>query len=250
MPIHDSRRLEHTIDSGHINIVTDAGQRVPAYWAQPRVGKRFSGICLLHDWWGLTPVYRLLANFLGQMGYYVIAPDMYLGVQAKTPAEALSLLQKTEKQRYDIVDAALTVLETHHRTNRLVAVVGLGMGGTLAFEAAIKRDDLEASIAFSGFPQQYLGQFNRSNTPLLAIYGTEEPYTKHNVIQALQTELAMTRLREHHRVQIIEGAGHDFFHEQPLPEYKEISKQAVNLLLAFLENYLEKPSNDHPATHY
>jgi carboxymethylenebutenolidase len=250
MPIHDSGRLEHNIDSGHINIVTDDGQQVPAYWAQPRTGQRFSGICLLHDWWGLTPLYRLLANFLGQMGYYVIVPDMYLGLQAKSAREALSLLQKTEQQRYGIVDAALTVLETHHRTNRLVAVLGLGMGGTLSFEAAIKRDDLEAAIAFAGFPQQYLGQFHRANTPLLAIYGSEEPYTKPNVIQALQAELSMTRLREHHRVQVIQGAGHDFFHDQPIPEYREISKQAVNTVLAFLEKYLEKPSNNHSATRY
>ncbi len=250
MPIHDSRRLEHDIDSGHINIVTDDGQQVPAYWAHPRIGNRFSGICLVHDWWGLTPVYRLLANFLGQMGYYVIVPDMYLGVQAKTAQEALSLLQKTEKQRYGIVDASLTVLETHHRTTRDVAVIGLGMGGTLAFEAAIKRNDLEAAIAFAGFPQKYLGQFSRANTPILAIYGSEEPYTKPNVIQALQGELAMTRLRDHHRVQIIDGAGHDFFHEKPLPEYRETGKQAANAILSFLEKYLEKPANNHKATHF
>ena len=249
MPIHDSRRLEHNIDSGHINIVTDSGQQVPAYWAQPRVGLRFSGICLLHDWWGMTPVMRLVANFLGQMGYYVIVPDMYLGLRATTAAEALSLLQKTEKQRYSIVDAALTVLETHHRTNRLVAVVGLGMGGTLAFEAAIKRDDLEAAASFAGFPQHYLGQFSRANTPILAVYGSEEPYTKPKVIQALQAELAMTRLHEHHHVQVIEGAGHEFFYEQPSPAHREITKQAVNSLLSFLEQYLEKPTPNNQASH-
>ena len=149
MPTHNSGRVEFAIDSGHIEIVSDKGQKVPAYWAHPRVGKKFSGICLLHDWWGLNDISRILVNFFAQMGYYVIAPDMYLGELAHDPKQAMKLLDKTKARHFDMADTALTVLEKHHRTNSRVAAVGLGMGGTLAFEAAIKRKDLEASVAYA-----------------------------------------------------------------------------------------------------
>jgi len=248
MPIHDSGRVEHSIDSGHINIVTDDGQQVPAYWAHPRTGHKFAGICLLHDWWGTSDVTRLLSNFFAQMGYYVIAPDLFLGATAHTPKEAIQLLEKSQQTRYKAVDAALTVLETHHRVNKSVALIGVGMGGTLAFEAAIKRDDLEAAVSYAGFPQNYLGQFTRANTPILALYGSAEPYTKPVIIQALRDELAKTALHDKHQVEIVQGAEHNFFYNQPDPNQRDISKQVINYTLAFLERHLEKPADSlkHP----
>lgn len=241
MPTHNSGRVEFAIDSGHIEIVSDKGQKVPAYWAHPRIGKKFSGICLLHDWWGLNDVARILVNFFAQMGYYVIAPDMYLGELAHDPKQAMKLLDKTKARHGEMVDSALTVLEKHHRTNSRVAAVGLGMGGTLAFEAAIRRDDLEASVAYGGFCQQYLGQFSRSNTPILAAYGSEEPYTKAKVIQLLQNELSQTQLSTQHQVVTIAGAGHDFFTADPDPTSQAIGKEVMTYTLQFLEKYIEAP---------
>ena len=243
MPIHDSGRREFTIDSGYINIVTDNGQAVPAYWAHPRAGRKFSGICLLHDWWGMTNVPRLLSNFFAQVGYYVIAPDLFNGATAAKPVEAMKFLKQTEESRYHAVDAALSVLETHHQTNRTVAAIGVGMGGTLALEAAIKRDDLEATIAYGGFPNQYFGQFARSNTPILALYGSKDPFIKANVVDKLTTELSETTLADKHQVIMIDNAAHEFFSEHNDDSFRLISKEAINHTLKFLEAYLEVPEH-------
>lgn len=250
MPIHDSNRVEFAIDSGYIEIVTDSGKKVPAYWAHPRIGHRFSGICLLHDWWGMDTISRMLANFFAQMGYYVIEPDLFDGKIAKTPQEAMRLIEKTQKTRYDSVNATLTVLESHHRINTTVAAVGLGMGGTLAFEAAVKRDDLEAAIAYAGFPQQYLGQFKDTNTPVLAMYGSQEPYTKPKVIQRLHHEFTQSVLKNQHEIAIIKGGSHHLFSTEKNPSQQLISKIAINKSLAFLEKHLETPETPHKPTKY
>lgn len=239
MPVYNPDRLEFAIDSGYITIVTDDGQRVPAYWAHPRAGNRFAAIGLFHDWWGVNNMCRMLANFFAQSGYYVIVPDLFGGRVASTPKEAMQLLAATHHTRFRTADAALTVLEHHNRTTGSVAAVGLGMGGTLAFEAAINRDDLEAAVACAGFPQAYLGQFARANTPILALYGSEEPYTRPVVLKALRNELAATPLREKHRIEIIAGAGHEFFTEMPTPEQREQGKQILAHILSFLEKNLE-----------
>jgi dienelactone hydrolase len=241
MPTHNSGRVEFAIDSGHIEIVSDKGQKIPAYWAHPRIGHKFSAICLLHDWWGLNDISRILANFFAQMGYYVIVPDMFSGEIAHDPKHAMKLLDKTKERRSLMVDSALTVLEKHHRTNSRVAAVGLGMGGTLAIEAAIRRNDLEAAVAFSGFPQQFLGQFNSCNTPILAIYGSNEPYTKAKTLQILQEELLQTELKDQHRVITIPDAGHDFFTANPDPTREAIGNEVLTHTLKFLEKYIEAP---------
>ncbi|MEO1645848.1 MAG: dienelactone hydrolase family protein, partial [Chloroflexota bacterium] len=239
MPIHDSGRVEFAIDSGNITLITDEGKRFPAYWAHPRIGHRFSGICMLHDWWGMNNVSRLLANFFARMGYYVIAPDMFGGQVANTPQTAMRLLERTENTRFAAVDATVSVLESHHRINESVAVVGVGMGGTLAFEAAIKRDDLEAAVAYAGFPNQYMGTFAQSNTPILAIYGENEPYIKSPVVAHLHNELKQTAIAEHHRVEIIAGGGHELFSADPFDKRRDVSKHAINHTLAFLDQHLE-----------
>ena len=244
MPIHNSNRVEFAIDSGYIEIVTDSGKKVPAYWAHPRIGHHFSGICLLHDWWGMDNVSRMLANFFAQMGYYVIEPDLYGGRTANTPQQAMRLLEETAATRYSGVNATLSVLESHHRINTSVGAVGIGMGGTLAYEAAIKRDDLEAAVSYAGFPQHFLGQFAKSNTPILAIYGSEEPYTKPRVIRHFKHELAQTDLKDQHQVVIIEGGDHQLFSLEKDPTKQAISKTAINHTLSFLEQYLE-PMQKH-----
>jgi len=250
MPTHNSNRVEYAIDSGHITIVTDNNKKVPAYWAHPRIGHKFSGICLLHDWWGMDNVSRILANFFAQMGYYVIEPDLFNGRTAETPQQAMRLLEETAETRYDAVNATLSVLESHHRINASVGAVGIGMGGTLAFEAAINRDDLEAAVSYAGFPQQFVGQFGRSNTPILAVYGSKEPYTKPHVIQHLHQELSQTPLKDKHEVLVIDGGDHHLFGENQRPDEKEISRIAVNHTLTFLERYLETPHLKNRPTRY
>ncbi|MCB1642489.1 MAG: dienelactone hydrolase family protein, partial [Xanthomonadales bacterium] len=186
---------------------------------------------LIHDWWGIRPIERRLAQSLAQMGYYVIVPDLFDGETADTPQAAMALVEKLGERGYQAVDAALSVMEKHLRSNRNVAAVGLGMGGSLAYEAAIKRSDLEAAVSFYGFPQRYLGQFENAHAPILAIYGSEEPYTKAPVIERLREELAQSALE--HEVHIIPNAGRDFFGDS-----SRAATQAWEFLAAFLEKHL------------
>lgn len=250
MPQQDPKRIEYAIHSGYITIATDEGTQVPAYWAHPRLHTRFSSIGLLHDWWGLNGTTRMIANAFATAGYYVIAPDMFNKHTPTTPEEAMRLVQATQNQRYTIADTALEVLEHHHMTNPTVAAVGIGMGGTLAFEAAIKRHDLEASVAYSGFPQNYLGQFHQANTPILAIYGAKEQFIPKQIVRALQKEFDQTPLADQHRLTIIPEADHHIFHENPTPAQTLIARYALDQTLAFLENYLEPPPRIDQPTGY
>lgn len=242
MPIYNPSHVEYAIISGHIQVVTDDGKQFPAFWAHPRLGSKFPGVALIHDWWGINDTIRRLANWFAQMGYYVIVPDLFNGKVATTPKEAMALVETLGETGYPHVHASLSVLEQHHLGNHDVAAIGLGMGGSLAFEAAIVRDDLEASVAFGGFPQRYLGRFKNARTPILAFYGSSEPHIKAVVIDHLRAELAQSRLGQAHQVEIISGVEHDFFGDQLTEAQAEQGRVALSKTLSFLEKYLKGPS--------
>jgi carboxymethylenebutenolidase len=234
MPIYESKHVEYATVSGHVDVMMEDGRPLPAYWARPNLGGTFSGVVFVHDWWGIRPLERRLSQLLAQMGYYVLVPDLFDTRVAKTAQQAMEFVQELGSRAYAGVDAALQVMETHSRSNRRVAVVGLGMGGSLAYEAAIKRSDLEAAVSFYGFPQRYMGHFAQAKTPILAIYGSAEPYSKPPVLKRLSEELASAPVG--HELHILPGAGRDFFAQEDAT-----ATQAWALLEAFLEEHLSLP---------
>jgi carboxymethylenebutenolidase len=235
VPVYQPDHVEYAINTGHIQVAYEDGQLLPAYWAHPSSGGVFPGIVLVHDWWGLTDIERHLANLFAQSGYYVIAPDLFGGQTAVTPQQALALVEQLGNG-YPPVDAALRALETHHRCNRCVAAVGFGLGGTLALQAALTRDDLEAAVAFYGFPQRFLGTFAQTKAPILAVYGSDEPHVPAEVRQQFETELVAS---SENAFLTMGGVTRDFFAADADPE---VARQAWTAILAFLDQYLEAPS--------
>jgi len=232
--------MEFTITSSQITIMTDDGVQVPAFLAHPQLGQKFSGIVLIHDWWGVNHEIRQLSNFLAQMGYYVIVPDLFLGQTAINAKQAIELYDEHAPNIFAKVNASLAVLENHHQCNRKVAAIGVGMGGSMAFEAAVKRNDLEAAIAFGGFPQRYLKQFDETNTPILALYGKEDPFIKPVIIKTLQQVLGKARLKDEHEVKILEYIKHDFFTKNLTKKQEKSVREALDYTLDFLEEKIGK----------
>ncbi len=242
MPLYEPDHVEYEVTSGHIQIAMEDGTTLPAYWAHPAMGAKFPGIALVHDWWGVTPLIRRMTILFAQMGHYVIVPDLFDGRVAATHAEALNLLDSLGNTGYPAVNNALRVLETHRHCNGDVAAVGLGMGGSLAFEAAIVRSDLEAAVAFGGFPQRYLGHFKRANTPILAFYGSEDRFIPPEMVNQLQTELAACKIEPPHQVVILQGAGHDLFVDEGPQTQQVFGREAWGRALDFLDELLTGPT--------
>ncbi len=240
MSIYDAHHMEFTITSSQIQIMTDHGIQVPAFLSHPQLGQKFSGIVLIHDWWGVNDDIRRLSNFLAQMGYYVIVPDLFLGKVAHNAREAMSLYKSHAPHIFEQVDTALAVLESHHQCNGNVAAFGVGVGGSMAFEAAIKRDDLEAAVAFSGFPKRYLKTLHKANTPIQAFFGSKDPFIKSVVIQELEQVLKASNKTNEHEVRIIDGVQHEFFDDSLPEDLKLIVRQSLDDALDFLEDNIGK----------
>jgi carboxymethylenebutenolidase len=238
MPIYDPGRVEYAAVHGRIGIVTDDGV-LPAYWAHPDMGGKFPAVAILHDWWGMTQTERRLANLFAGVGYYAIVPDLFHGRTAHSPQEALELYQGLGTGAYRAIDAALGALERHHRGNGNVAAVGLGMGGSFAFEAALSRPDLEAAVACYGFPARYIGRFKDARAPILAIYGANEPHVSSAEIARLRTDLSASPLA--HEIVMLDGVGREFFEDHTTERAIAAGKKAIGAILTFIETYVGRP---------
>ncbi|MBI1281157.1 MAG: hypothetical protein GC179_23730 [Anaerolineaceae bacterium] len=246
MPGYDSDRAEYGVTSGHIQMVMEGGTQLPAYWAHPLTGRLFPAVALIHDWWGITAAIRRIAHRFAQVGYYVIVPDLFDGQIATTPERAIELVKALGDSGYPRVDAALTVLETHNNTNHDVAVVGIGMGGSLAYEAAIIRKDMEAAVVYYGFPQRYFGRLKDTRVPLLAIYGQHEQLVAADVVSRTRRELDSNVKNLKHEVFVLPDVGHDFFSDTANEVEQAQGQFALNKTFTFLEKHLKGPSRTGP----
>lgn len=246
---YDSDRAEYGFTNGRIQMVMEGGRQLPAYWAHPNTGHLFPAIALIHDWWGITPAVRRIAHRFAQVGYYVIVPDLFDGQIATTPERAIELVKGLGDSGYPRVDAALSVLETHNNTNHDVAVVGVGMGGSLAYEAAIIRKDMEAAVVYYGFPQRYFGRLKDTRVPLLAIYGQQEQYISSADVNRTRRELDGNIRNLKHEVLTLAGVGHDFFGDSANDFEQAQAQFALNKTFSFLEKHLKGPSRTGPIAH-
>jgi carboxymethylenebutenolidase len=242
MPIYEPDHVEYTITSGMISIAMEDGRQLPAYWAHPTLGSKFPGVAIAHDWWGLTSMIRRMANLFAQMGHYVIVPDLFDGRTTADPKAALELVEETKESNYRRLDDALHVMEGHHQCNKSVAAIGVGMGGSLAFEAAIVREDLEAAVAYSGFPQRYLGQFHTANTPICAFFGQGERHISSSIIKKMRDDLVKSDHEIDHEIHIIPDIEHEFFSEALNEQQRLRSRNVLKETFDFLDKYLEGPT--------
>jgi carboxymethylenebutenolidase len=239
-PSHPSHFVEYEVHASYMQVVADDGGQFPGYAARPRLGERFPAIVLLHDWWGLNAAVRMVAIRLARAGFYVVAPDLFDGKHAANAREAAALVEEMARQRrFSRVIESLDVLEKHQHSTRRVAVAGIGLGGGLAFRAAIQHPHREAAVvAFSGFPQTYSGKFGSCPVPICAVYGSADPLISQTMIERLRGELASSALRDQHRVVVIDGAAHDLFPDDPSDAEREYGTRALAQAIGFLQEHL------------
>ena len=128
----------------------------------PQAKGTFPSIVLLHDSWGLTTQIKDTAQQLACEGFVVLVPNLYgrQGGMITANAEVAEALMERMNEQHALQDinACCEYLNTNlsedttlEQTKRNIhAVVGFGMGGTLAIRFACQRKRLRAAVAFYG----------------------------------------------------------------------------------------------------
>jgi len=123
------------------------------FWPQEK--KTFPAIVLLHDHWGLNVQIKDLGNRLATEGFTVLVPNLYgrqggMVTANYEVADALAARLNDAEQMQDINSCCEYLNTRDHVTKNVHAVLGFGMGGTLALRFATKRKRLRGSVALYG----------------------------------------------------------------------------------------------------
>src|SRR5579859_4878316 len=229
--MHRTRLVQHQVTSGFINVVAE-NHYLPAFWAHPEIGGTFPALVLIHTWLGLTGQMRRQVRRFAELGFYVIAPDLFEGEVAQDDEQGRALQAKLGEAAIAKVSAALSALETHNRVNRRVGILGWQMGGELALNAAVHRTDLQGAVIFSGKPDQFLTLIPASETPILAFYAEKDSSASPEMIEQLRSALAKSAHKG--EVVVLAGTTEGFFNDESQAYNEQAATQAWEKLLDFL----------------
>lgn len=207
-------------------------------------GKR-PGVLLAHELGARNTSVRARANQIVQQGYVCFIADLYgKGVFPKDGKDAVIKAGLADKDRMVIrgrMEAAFAELIKQPQTDKLVAGVGYGVGGSALLELARSGADLEGIVCIHGD----LG----TPTPLdakkivasiLAIIGSEDPLIPLAQVTAFEKE--MTNGGADWQILKLGGVGHDFTNPQAGRNLKsgsaydaDADKRAADLTRLFLQ---------------
>jgi carboxymethylenebutenolidase len=205
------------------------GAHVPIVHARPDGSPR-AGLVLHPDIMGLRPLFEDMARRLATHGLAVCAPEPYAHIPPEQRATVEDRLAHASQLDDDVqladLDAAANLLVIEDDVTR-VSVLGFCMGGHYTFKAAAT-DRFDAAVAFYGMlrtPPAWKGPGHRVEpldvakemVPTLAIFGSADPWTPSEDIDALREGW---KGRDDCEIIVIEGADHGFVHDPDRPAHR------------------------------
>ena len=172
------------------------------------------GVLVVHEWWGLDEHMRRRARMLAELGYTVLAVDMYgAGACATHPDEAERLERAvvedmaTGSARFE---AAYRRLRNDSATDSArIAAVGYCFGGRIVLHAARSGMALAGVATFHGDLDAHCEAAPGSvRARILVCHGADDHMIPQSTVDAFKRE--MDRVGADYRFVALEGARHGF----------------------------------------
>ncbi len=194
--------LTHTVD-----IAVDDGSTMRGYVARPTGPGPFPGVVAGMELFGVSAHVREVCDRLAVGGFVALAPDLYhrtapgveLAEDAAGRERGFHLLHQQTREQV-LRDVAAAIARLHADGSTAVGMVGLSVGGHVAYLAATEFDLPAAVVVYGGWlpttdiplsrPQPTLARTPRITGRLLVLVGEEDqvvpPEHRRGIAQALR----------------------------------------------------------------
>lgn len=131
-----------------MNIPTKNGETT-AYAARPE-SPNGKAVIVIQEYWGLNDHIRDITRRYAKEGFLAVAPDLYRGKTANTPADAAKLMNDLPvDDGIATIQATVNELRATHGIDHF-GITGFCMGGTYALRAACLVEGISAAVPFYG----------------------------------------------------------------------------------------------------
>ena len=186
------------------------GQSVNGYLAEPAVGTRAPGIVVIQEWWGLNDQIKGVADTLATQGYRALVPDLYRGKVALAANEAEHLMNELNFGDAAGQDVRGAVAHLKASGSAKVGVTGFCMGGALTLLSSVFVPELDAGVAWYGYPPLDYIDASKIKIPLMGHWAIEDVPFPIAKVDDLEKKLGDAKVHfEFHRYQ----AKHAFANE-------------------------------------
>ena len=218
--------------------VTHDGRTVNTFIVYPEIKEKAPVVVLIHEIYGESDWFKLMADELSEKGFIVVAPDLLSGVGPNgggtdalfaTTGTTDPVTKAVGALPPDQVIADLSAVADYGKklpsANGKLAVAGFCWGGGKSFAFATKRADLSAAFVFYGTPPPAADMAN-INAPIYGFYGENDARVDATIPQATTDMKAAGKTYD---PVIYKGAGHGFMRagQAPPPEASVPAAQAA-----------------------
>ncbi len=224
-----------------------SGNETPAeaYVARPKGAQR-GGVLVLHPFWGLNRFVRTVCDRLARAGFLAMAPDLFEGHVATTPAEAERLRRAPKRQAPSRrVTRAAEHVTREVGGDRGIGVIGFSYGGHwAAWYTAHPTVKVAATVMFYA---ARVSDFTRCTTAIQAHFAEQDAY----VSAAARARFAKAlRARDGvDEVFLYPGTRHWFVEEDRRDAYDaRAAGLAWRRTLTFLNTHVGRPVRAKPAS--
>jgi carboxymethylenebutenolidase len=216
-----------------------------AHVALPAAGSG-PGIVLIHEIFGVNDYIRDSAQRLAELGYVVLAPDLFWrtqpGLELTNDDEGMKA-GMAAVQQLDFPAAAGDVITAMDALRALpevadgkVGVLGFCLGGSLAYMVAADGDPDVAVVYYGSAVPGALDDADRITCPMIMHWGGADQFIAREQVDAVA---AMAEGHDNIECHIHEGAGHAFDNHRSERLYvPDASAAAWELTAAFLAREL------------
>lgn len=216
-------------DDQTVYVGTDGGQLPAQLWLPPAGSG--PGLLLIQEIFGVSDYIKQRAADLAELGYVVLAPEIYWRLDDTSLDEsspelldrALAIVSRLDwPTAVSDAVAALKHLRGLAEVRGGVGVIGFCFGGGLGFNvAAVSSPDVLVSYYGSALPN-LLGLAPEVDAPSLHHFGEADDYLAPEVVARIREAVLANPLSE---VEIYPGAGHAF--DNPLPMFHHAGASAL-----------------------
>ncbi|MEM1058587.1 MAG: dienelactone hydrolase family protein [Verrucomicrobiota bacterium] len=239
-PAQDEEKKK-PVFNGRMITLSDFGSEDLGYLSLPQRAP-VGGLVLVSNQWGLNVRVKKLADDYARQGYVTVAVDLFNGKQAKNKGEADRYMKelRAESAVKTTLAGARVLKESPKFKVPYVGLVGIGIGGSVALEAA--KQDRDGLVNALGMIEGPLSLESRTldnlRVPTLAVFAEGNAQIPRETFTNYE-RLLKGRNRDSQVVLLQAAPG---FSEPTSPAYnRQQDLRAFSAVNSFMPAYLDKP---------